>query len=74
LESLDQLVRFSNKFGANPYLAVKFKRSGYGWLLLKPEDLERSCKYYKITLEEAYRKGVSPEAILSSKLEEFEEA
>ena len=74
LESLDQLVRFSNRFGANPYLAVKFKRSGYGWLLLKPEDLEKGCKYYKITLEEAYRRGVSPEAILSTKLEEFREA
>ncbi|MEM3546850.1 MAG: Holliday junction resolvase Hjc [Candidatus Bathyarchaeia archaeon] len=71
LESLDQLVRFSDKFGANPYLAVKFKRSGYSWLLLKPEDLKKSCKYYKITLEEAYRKGFPPEAILSAKLEEF---
>lgn len=72
-ESLDQLVRFSDKFGANPYIAVKFKRSGRGWLLLKPGDLEKSCKRYKITLEEACRRGIPPELLLSSKLEEFGE-
>ena len=71
-ESIDQLVRFSKKFGAEPYLAVKFKRSGYGWLLLKPDHVERVGGNYKVTLREASRRGIPLEALVASKLERFQ--
>ena len=71
-ESVDQLVRFSERFGAKPYLAVKFKRSGYGWLLLRPDQAERTGGGYKVTLEDAFRRGMALEALAASKLEEFQ--
>lgn len=70
-ESLEQLVRFAERFGAEPYLAVKFKRSGYGWLLLKPGQMERTSKGYKISVEEAYRKGMPLEVLTSARLDDY---
>lgn len=72
-ESLEQLVRFADRFGAEPYLAVKFKKSGYDWLLLKPEQVKRTGKGYRITVEEASRRGVPLEALASARLDGYRE-
>ncbi|MEM2906205.1 MAG: Holliday junction resolvase Hjc [Candidatus Bathyarchaeia archaeon] len=63
-ESMDQLKRFAEKFGAEPYLAVKFKRRRCGWLLLKPTSLGQTEKGFKISLADAMRDGQPPEAFL----------
>ncbi|RLI28105.1 MAG: Holliday junction resolvase, partial [Candidatus Hecatellales archaeon] len=39
-ESIEQLIRFSDRFGAKPFLAVKFKRKRRGWLLVEVGSLE----------------------------------
>jgi len=71
-ESLEQLIRFAERFGAEPYLAVKFKRSGYGWLLLKPDHMEKTGRGYRITLEEASRRGIPLEALTSARLDDYQ--
>ncbi len=63
-ESVDQLTRFAERFGAEPYLAVKFKRRRSGWLLLKPTSLNRTEKGYKVSLADAIRDGLTPEALI----------
>jgi len=68
-ESIAQLLRFSKRFGAKPFLAVKFKRRRLGWLLIEAEGLKRTGRSFKITLEEASRRGLTPEALVTRKLE-----
>jgi len=61
-ESVDQLKRFAEMFGAEAYLAVKFKRRRCGWLLLEPGSLDQTGKGYKVSLADALRAGRAPEA------------
>jgi len=68
-ESVAQLLRFSRRFGAKPFLAVKFKRRRKGWLLVEAEGLKRTGKGFKLTLREALRRGLTPEALVTGKLE-----
>jgi Holliday junction resolvase len=70
-ESLMQLTRFAEKFGAKPLIAVKFKVRGKGWILLEPENLSQTKKGYKVTLREAFRTGKSLEALVTRKLGEY---
>lgn len=67
-DSIEQLLRFAQRFGATPLLALKFKGSGQGWLLLDPHTLTPTRKGYRITLKEASARGVRPEALVSEKL------
>jgi len=70
-ESINQLVRFSETFGAIPYIAVKFKRSDKDWLLIHPKYFKEQEKTYTISLEEAIKTGIKPESLLIHKLKEY---
>ncbi len=68
-ESVEQLIRFSDRFGAKPYVAVKFKGKGVGWLLVEAGSLEQTGKGFKLSLREALKKGLTPEALVTERLE-----
>jgi Holliday junction resolvase len=70
-ESVEQLVRFSNKFGAEALMAIKFKGKNHKWILLKPENLGKTKKGYKIAFKDAIKLGISLEALVSSKITDF---
>ena len=58
-ESVDQLTEFSQRFGCQPILALKFKGRGRSWLFVKPEQLSITPSLnYKITLRDALRIGI----------------
>ena len=69
--SIDQLTRFSERFGATPYLAVKFKHQRRDWVLISPERLAKTKSGYKLTLKEALKVGSRLEAVISSKLTDY---
>jgi len=70
-ESINQLVRFSEKFGAKPFVAVKFKHTGLGWLLIEPEKMVKTSKGYKISLTHVRLKGKSLESIITREISEY---
>ncbi|MCX8176564.1 MAG: Holliday junction resolvase Hjc, partial [Candidatus Bathyarchaeota archaeon] len=63
--SIKQLIRFSEKFGAKPFIAAKFKKKGIGWRLIEPEKLENTGKYYRLTLNQLLSEGKDLEAIIT---------
>jgi len=68
-ETVAQLLRFSKRFGAKPFLAVKFKHKRRRWLLVEVEGFRRTGRGFKLTLREALKKGFTPEALVTRKLE-----
>ncbi len=69
-EEILQLKTFSEKFGAESWIAVRFP--DHPWYFLMLEDLENTGKCYAISLEQAKRKGLTIEEIMGTgkKLEE----
>lgn len=63
-EVVEQLKEFSNIFGAEPWIAVKFK--GSDWFFLNIEDIEETDKCYVIEKELAERKGLLFEEIIKN--------
>jgi holliday junction resolvase Hjr len=61
-KEVDELVIFANTFGAEPWIAVKFK--GNAWLFISIEDLKKTDKSYMISLEHAKLAGVSFEELI----------
>jgi len=58
-ESVIQLMDFSQRFGCQPILAIKFKGRGRSWLFIRPRQLAITpTMNFKITLTEALRKGM----------------
>ena len=55
-QEIDQLKQFSQIFGAEPWIGVKFYKNG--WFFLSLEDLEKTGKGYSISLEKAKLKGL----------------
>lgn len=55
-EDIYQIQEFSAKFGAEPWIGVKFK--GLNWFFVSLEDLTKSGKNYVITVEAAKNKGL----------------
>jgi len=51
-----QLKEFCNIFGAEPWFAVRFARTG--WLFLSIEDIEKTEKGYVISIKTAERNGL----------------
>ncbi len=68
-KSVEQLVRFSDKFGATPLVAVKFIHKG--WFLFEPQDLTLTPKAFKVSLKDAIKKGKTLESIVNRKLMQF---
>ncbi|NJE60806.1 Holliday junction resolvase Hjc [Thermococcus sp. 21S7] len=48
-EDYEKLVSFAGKFGAEPLIAVKFVNNG--WRFFRPENLKKSGKNYKVSLQ-----------------------
>ena len=57
------LQSFSSIFGAEPWTAVKFPKTD--WLFISLEDLDKTEKNYKITLEKAKKKGLLFKELIS---------
>lgn len=54
-EQIEKFMIFSEIFGLNPVIALRFNREGF--LFLHPKHLRDSGKCFAITLEEAKKKG-----------------
>jgi len=52
---IEEFLVFSEVFGLEPVIAVRFNRAG--WFFLKPEQLEDSGKNWVVSLEKAKEKG-----------------
>lgn len=60
---IDALCEFSEKFGAKPYIGVKFKYTK--WLFLEPENTERTkSNNYKIEKDFALEKALEIDEIV----------
>ena len=55
-EELGDLKEFSNKFGAESWIAIKFK--GFDWFFLNLEDLKETEKGFTISFEQSKLKGL----------------
>jgi len=56
-KDVEQLMNFSQIFGAESWIAVKFGRND--WFFIKAEELIKTTKGYYISLELAKNKGLS---------------
>ena len=62
-EEINQLLTFSSRFGAEPWLGIRFDR--VGWFFLRPEHLEKSKNgNFNISLERAKKIGVTFESLV----------
>ena len=66
-EEIEQLVVFSRRFGAEPWLGIRFDR--VGWFFIQPENLEKSKNgNLNISLEQARVKGLSFERLIGKEV------
>lgn len=63
-KEIDELKEFSVKFGAEAWIAVKFK--GDSWFFLKIEDLKSTGGNYSISIKLAENKGLSFDTLIKS--------
>ena len=56
-KEIDELIFFAQRFGAEPWVAVKFDR--IDWFFLTIEDLEKTVKSYFVDVKIAKNKGLS---------------
>ncbi|HEY9702201.1 MAG TPA: Holliday junction resolvase Hjc [Allocoleopsis sp.] len=61
-KEVEELMFFAQKFGAEPWIAVKFDR--VDWFFLNIEDMDKTDKSYAIDIPTAKRKGLSFEQII----------
>ncbi len=65
-EEIQQLKTFSSRFGAESWLAVRFPRQPWYFVLL--EDLEKTGNLWAISQEQAQRKGLKVEELLAREI------
>jgi len=56
-KEIEELVYFAGKFGAEPWVGVRFDR--IDWFFLNIEDLEKKDRSYFVDVQIAKRKGLS---------------
>jgi Holliday junction resolvase len=56
-EQIKELKEFARRFGAEPWLGIRFDNKG--WYFLKHEDFKKSEKSFIMSLELARKKGLS---------------
>ncbi|MBD3309748.1 Holliday junction resolvase [Candidatus Woesearchaeota archaeon] len=61
-EEVSQLREFSSRFGAEPWIGVKFNNKG--WFFLNPEDLKETQKHFVVDTCTAKSKGLSFEEVI----------
>lgn len=69
-KEIEELVYFANKFGAEPWIAVRFDR--IDWFFLNIEDLEVKDKSYFVDVIIAKRKGLSFDQLISADVLEIQ--
>lgn len=62
IEQIDDLVKFAQMFGAEPWIGLRFDREE--WLFIGIEDLEKTEANYAANLETAKRKGLLFEELI----------
>lgn len=62
-QEIEQLRQFSQQFGAESWIGVKFAQEEWYFLLL--EDLEKTGKLWSASLEIAKRRGLTSEELLN---------
>lgn len=62
-ESIDQIEKFSKKFGAESWIGMRF--DNVGWFFLTLEDIVKVGKTYKISKEIAKERGLLFEELIS---------
>ncbi len=55
-EDIAQITEFSKRFGAEPWLAVKFLNKG--WFFISLDDLEKTKENFVVSLDLAKNKGL----------------
>ncbi len=60
-----ELKDFSEKSGAEPWIAIKFNRKG--WFFLSLEDLKETGSNYSISLDIAERRGLAFSELIKGK-------
>src|SRR3989338_7102568 len=61
-EEIEQIRHFGEIFGAEPWLAIKFK--GEDWLFVNLEDIENVGRTFLVSREIAKRKGLLLEEVI----------
>ena len=61
-KEIEDLKEFARLFGAETYIAVKFK--GNKWFFIKTEDLKEKGSSFRVDLELANDKGVVFESLI----------
>ncbi|NQU78249.1 Holliday junction resolvase [Candidatus Woesearchaeota archaeon] len=56
-KQIGELIEFANRFGAEPWTAVKF--NNVAWYFLTIEDLNKSGENYSTSIQNSKRKGFS---------------
>ncbi|MBW2996122.1 Holliday junction resolvase [Candidatus Woesearchaeota archaeon] len=64
-DEIAQLKEFSGKFGAEPWIAIKFNRKG--WFFLNLENLQPTGAHYSISLKLAQNKGLAFSDLIKDK-------
>jgi len=62
-QEIKELLYFADKFGAEPWVGVKFPRKE--WLFMHPEDLEETNASYVVDSVTAERKALNFEEFIS---------
>lgn len=62
-EEIEQLKYFSQLFGAESWIAIKFPQTE--WHLILPEDMDKTLKNHSISVEKIQEKGISFEEFLT---------
>ena len=65
-KEITELQEFSRVFGAEPWVAVKFKGKTKGWFFLSLEDLNETAAGYSITPALLSVRGMSFEEVLGN--------
>ncbi len=61
-EQVDELKEFSKKFGAQPWIAIKFKRKP--WMFISVEDMKETTKGYVIDIDKGNIVGLKFEELI----------
>lgn len=64
-EAIADFLTFSRQFGAEPWIAVKFLRTP--WWFILPEDLQDAGKSYRIMKEFCEKKAITLDELLNDK-------
>jgi len=63
-EDIKQLINFSDYFGAEPWLAIKF--INVGWYFINPEDIKPTKENYVVSVKDAEKRALSFEELINS--------